>query len=68
MERTQYDIYSTIVDYADKHPGKSKLIFKIKDYEHEFTLELASKSHEIEVTQEFIDYIKEQENIEYKFN
>ena len=62
------EIYTTIVDYAEHHPGKAKLIFKIKDYEHEFTLELASKSHDIEVTQEFIDYIKSTENIEYKFN
>lgn len=62
------ELYSTIVDYAESHPGKSKLLFKIKDYEQEFTLELASKSHEIEVEQQFIDYIKSLENIEYKFN
>jgi DNA polymerase-3 subunit alpha len=62
------EFYSTVMDYIDRHPGKSKLIFKVKDYEHEFTLELASKSHDIEVTQEFIDYIKSTENIEYKFN
>jgi hypothetical protein len=62
------ELYSTIIDYAEKHPGKSKLLFKIKDYEQEFTLELASKSHEIEVEQQFIDYIKSLENIEYKFN
>ena len=62
------DVYCTIVDYAENHPGNSKLMFSIKDYEHEFTLELASKSHDIEVKQELIDYIKEQENIDYKFN
>ena len=52
------EIYSTIIDYVENHPGKSKLIFKIKDYEQEFVLELASKSHDIEIKQEFIDYIK----------
>jgi DNA polymerase-3 subunit alpha len=62
------ELYSTIIDYAENHPGKSKLMFKIKDYEQEFTLELASKSHEIEVQQQFIDYIKSLENIEYSFN
>jgi hypothetical protein len=62
------ELYSTIIDYAESHPGKSKLIFKVKDYEQEFTLELASKSHEIEVQQELIDYLKTLENIEYKFN
>ncbi len=62
------ELYSNIIDYAEKHPGKSRLIFKVKDYEQEFTLELASKSHEIEVRQEFIDYLKSLENIEYSFN
>ena len=62
------ELYSNIIDYVEKHPGKSRLIFKVKDYEQEFTLELASKSHEIEVRQEFIDYLKSLENIEYSFN
>ena len=62
------EVYSTIIDYAESHPGKSKLMFKIRDYEQEFVLELASKSHYIEVKQEFIDYIKSLENIEYKLN
>ena len=62
------ELYSTIVDYAENNPGKSKLIFKIRDYEQEFTLDLASKSHDIEVKQELIDYIKSLENIEYKLN
>ena len=56
------------MDYIDRHPGKSKLIFKVKDYEHEFTLELASKNRDIEVTQELINYLKDFENIEYKLN
>ena len=62
------EVYASIIDYAERHPGDSKLIFKIKDYEHEFTLELASKSHDIEVTQDFIDYIKGLDNIYYKLN
>jgi hypothetical protein len=62
------EIYRTIVDYAEKHPGNSKLLFKIKDYEQSFTLELASKTHDIEVLPELLDYLKEQENIEYKLN
>jgi hypothetical protein len=62
------ELYSYITDYVEKNPGKSRLSFRIKDYEQEFTLELASKSHEIEVKQEFIDYLKSLENIEYSFN
>ena len=62
------EFYATLMDYVEHHPGKSKLIFKIKDYEHEFSLELASKNRDIEVTKELIDYIKEIENIDYKLN
>jgi DNA polymerase-3 subunit alpha len=62
------EVYSTIVDYTEKHPGNSKLIFKIKDYQQEFTLELASKNRDIEVLPELLDYLKEIENIEYKLN
>jgi DNA polymerase-3 subunit alpha len=62
------EIYGTIVDYAEKHPGNSKLMFKIKDYEQSFTLELASKTHDIDVQPELLDFLKEQENIEYKLN
>ena len=62
------EFYSYLTDYIEKNPGKSRLVLRIKDYEQEFTLELASKSHEIEVKQEFIDYLKTFENIEYSFN
>jgi DNA polymerase-3 subunit alpha len=62
------DFYSTVMDYIDRHPGKSKLIFKIKDYEQEFSLELTSKNRDIEVTKELLDYINGIENIEYKRN
>ena len=62
------EIYSTLIDYTERHPGKSKLIFKIRDFEQEFTLELSSKTHDIEVLPELIEYIKETGNIEYKLN
>jgi DNA polymerase-3 subunit alpha len=62
------EIYSTLIDYTERHPGKSKLIFRIRDFEQEFTLELSSKTHDIEVLPELIDYIKETGNIEYKLN
>ena len=62
------EVYSNIIDYTEKHPGNCKMIFKIKDYEQEFTLELTSKNRDIEVLPELIDYIKELGNIEYKLN
>ena len=62
------EIYEYIIDYAENHPGPSKLQLNIKDHEHEFTLELVSKSHDITVEYEFIEFLKEQENIEYKLN
>ncbi len=62
------EIYENIMDYAEKHPGPSKLQINVKDYEHEFTLELISKTHNITVEYEFIEYLKELPNIDYKLN
>ena len=62
------DIYEEITEYIESHPGNSKIEFCIKDTEHEFALELTSRSHNITVEQSFIDYIKSNENIEYKLN
>ncbi len=62
------EAYEGIMEYVESHPGNSKLVFQIKDAEHEFSLELVSKSHNITVEQKFIDYIKSLKNIEYKLN
>ena len=62
------DIYENIMDYAEKHPGNSKLQINVKDYEHEFTLALVSKSHSIAVEYDFIEYLKDLPNIDYKLN
>jgi hypothetical protein len=56
------------MDYIERHPGKSAVSFKIKDTEHEFTLELVSKNKEIEVTEELLEYLRSTGNIEYKLN
>lgn len=62
------DVHEYLMDYIEKHPGKSTLKFCIKDAENEFTLELVSKSHGITVTSELTKYIKSMPNIEYKLN
>lgn len=62
------DIFEYLTDYAERHKGNSKLQFCIKDMENEFSLELVSKSHQITVEQELIDYIKSIPNIDYKLN
>ena len=62
------ELYTGLLEYIQSHPGNSKLMFKIKDYEQEFTLELTSKRYDIEVTNEFIEFLKTRENIEYKLN
>ena len=62
------DIYECIIDYAEKHPGNSKLRINIKDFEHEFTLELFSKTHDITVEYEFLEYLKTLTNVEYQLN
>ena len=62
------DIYENITEYAAAHPGNCKLQINVKDYEHEFTLELFSKSHSIAVEYSFIEYLKTLQNVEYKLN
>ena len=62
------ELYATIIDYIERHPGNSKVIFKVKDYEHEFVLELTSKNRDIEVTQELVEYLRSIDNIECKLN
>ncbi len=67
MNFTQ-EVYDYLTSYIESHPGNSKLQFQIKDIEHEFSLELVSKSKNITVEQELIDYIKSLDNIDYKLN
>lgn len=67
MNLTQ-ESYEFITDYIEHHPGNSKIQFCVRDIEHEFTLELVSKSHSITVEQELIDYIKNNPYIDYKLN
>ncbi len=67
MDMTQ-NIFEYLIDYVEHNPGEVKLQFCIKDIEHEFALELISKSFSITVEQGLLDYIKSQPNIEYKMN
>ena len=67
MDMTQ-DIYEHLLDYIERNKGNCKLQFCIRDIENEFKLQLVSKSHQIAVEQELIDYIKSVPNIDYKLN
>jgi DNA polymerase-3 subunit alpha len=50
------------------NPGKTQLFFKIIDGEHQTTLNLFSKSIRTEVTENFVDFLSENENIDFTIN
>ena len=50
------------------NPGKTQLFFKIIDGEHQVMLNLFSRSIRIEVTQNFVDFLNENENIDFVIN
>ena len=57
-----------LMQYIEKNPGQSKIYFNIRDTEQEFTLSLVSLNSTMNITQQFIDFIKKQPGIEYKLN
>ena len=50
------------------HPGNSLLYFKVVDGNNNVSLNLFSKSVRLEITQELVDYLTENENIDFKIN
>jgi hypothetical protein len=57
-----------LMQYIEKNTGQSKIYFNIRDTEQEFTLSLVSLNSTMNITQQFIDFIKKQPGIEYKLN
>jgi DNA polymerase-3 subunit alpha len=52
-----------------KHnPGQSLLYFKVSDPEHNVTLSLFSQNVRLNVTQELIDFLQENESVEFTIN
>ena len=51
-----------------KHPGNSLLYFKVIDSEHNISLNLFAPNLRVEVTRDLVDYLKENENIDFKIN
>ena len=62
------EIVDEIMQFIEKNPGQSKINFNIRDTEQEFTLSLVSLACTMNVTQQFIDYLKKQPGFEYKLN
>ncbi len=50
------------------NPGQSMLYFKVVDGENNISLNLFSQNIRLTVTNELIDYLKENENIDFKIN
>ena len=51
-----------------KHPGNSLLYFKVVDGEHNITLNLFAPKTKIQVTRDLVEYLVENENIDFKIN
>ena len=54
--------------FAKNNPGKTQLYFKIIDGENHVSLNLMSRSVRLNVTQSFIDFLNEAENIDFTIN
>ena len=52
--------------FIKNNPGKTQLFFKIVDGEHQVMLNLFSKSIRMEVTQDFVDFLNENEYIDFE--
>ena len=61
-------IVNELTVFIKNNPGETRLYFKIIDGEHQVMLNLFSKSIHINVTQHFIDFINENENIDFVIN
>ena len=54
--------------FIKNNPGKTQLYFKIVDGENHVSLNLMSRSVRLNVTQSFIDFLNEAENIDFTIN
>ena len=50
------------------NPGHSLLYFKVVDGEHNISLNLFSQNIRLNVTRELVDFLQENENIDFKIN
>ena len=68
IEQLTVNVVEDMMEFIRKNPGKSKINFNIRDVEQEFTLSLVSLDYSMNITQEFIDFIKGLDGFEYKLN
>ena len=68
IELLTVNVVEDMMEFIRNNPGKSKINFNIRDVEQEFTLSLVSLDYSINITQEFIDFIKGLDGFEYKLN
>jgi hypothetical protein len=54
--------------FIKNNPGKTQLFFAIVDGENQLSLKLFSKSIRVRVTQDFIDFLNENDNIDFVIN
>jgi DNA polymerase-3 subunit alpha len=62
------ELADDLVTLLKESPGKAELFLQIKDSEGLYQVELKSKTHRISIQNKLVNYIKNQEGIDYKFN
>ena len=50
------------------NPGNSLLYFKVMDGEHNVSLDLFSQNVRFRITRELVDFLRENENVDFKIN
>ena len=57
-----------LADFAERHPGKTKLRFSIYDLGQHTRLQTTATRRHITVNNELLDFLDKQESITYKIN
>lgn len=66
LEDLDEDLVFSIASYAKEHPGKSELRFNIYEVGKNYRIETISTRYRIQITEEFIGFIKKNESLTYK--
>ena len=61
-------IITELASLIKGHPGSTSLYFKVVDSEHNVSLNLFSPNTRLTVTRQLVDYLEENENIDFKIN
>ena len=68
LEELDEEVVNDLCTMMREHPGKTEVLFYIKDGEGQFRADLKSRNTRITVEKDLINYIKNREGLDYKIN